>query len=425
MEITLGVSFLIVLLLGGLSVALSLSLAGVIGLYLVGGMDLVSGILSATTLPAVSSYELSTIPMFILMANLIIVSGVGDELFDTASKWVGRVPGGLAYATSITGAAFGAISGSSTASAATLASTTIPGMIKEGYEPKLAAGVVAISGTLSMLIPPSVAIVLYAIMVDESVAKLLVAGIIPGLLVTFTISATVFVLIVLDPKRAPSGTSYSFKEKILALRNTGSFVLLFLLVTGAIYTGVATPTEASAFGATGALFLALLRGRWAQVGEAFISAARTSCMIGFIIIGAHIFVYFLTMTQATQGLITYIADTGAPRELVLLAVIIILLVLGCFMELISMLILTVPILFPLMTSLGYDPIWFGILFIVVAEVGMVTPPLGLNVFVVASYSKIPAHQVFRGTFPHVIAHLIIILLLVLFPEIVLWLPSSM
>ncbi len=425
MEIALGVSFLIVFLLGGLSVALSLSLAGVIGLYLVGGMDLVSGILSATTLPAVSSYELSTIPMFILMANLIIVSGVGDELFDTASKWVGRVPGGLAYATSITGAAFGAISGSSTASAATLASTTIPGMIKEGYEPKLAAGVVAISGTLSMLIPPSVAIVLYAIMVDESVAKLLVAGIIPGLLVTFTISATVFVLIVLDPKRAPSGTSYSFKEKILALRNTGSFVLLFLLVTGAIYTGVATPTEASAFGATGALFLALLRGRWAQVGEAFISAARTSCMIGFIIIGAHIFVYFLTMTQATQGLITYIADTGAPRELVLLAVIIILLVLGCFMELISMLILTVPILFPLMTSLGYDPIWFGILFIVVAEVGMVTPPLGLNVFVVASYSKIPAHQVFRGTFPHVIAHLIIILLLVLFPEIVLWLPSSM
>ncbi len=425
MEITLGVGFLIVFLLGGLSVALSLSLAGVIGLYLVGGMDLVSGILSATTLPAVSSYELSTIPMFILMANLIIVSGVGDELFDTASKWVGRVPGGLAYATSITGAAFGAISGSSTASAATLASTTIPGMIKEGYEPQLAAGVVAISGTLSMLIPPSVAIVLYAIMVDESVAKLLVAGIIPGLLVTFTISATVFVLIVLDPKRAPSGTSYSFKEKILALRNTGSFVLLFLLVTGAIYTGVATPTEASAFGATGALFLALLRGRWAQVGEAFISAARTSCMIGFIIIGAHIFVYFLTMTQATQGLITYIADTGAPRELVLLAVIIILLVLGCFMELISMLILTVPILFPLMTSLGYDPIWFGILFIVVAEVGMVTPPLGLNVFVVASYSKIPAHQVFRGTFPHVIAHLIIILLLVLFPEIVLWLPSSM
>ncbi len=425
MEITLGVIFLIIFLLGGLSVALSLSLAGVIGLYLVGGMDLVSGILSATTLPAVSSYELSTIPMFILMANLIIVSGVGDELFDTASKWVGRVPGGLAYATSITGAAFGAISGSSTASAATLASTTIPGMIKEGYEPKLAAGVVAISGTLSMLIPPSVAIVLYAIMVDESVAKLLVAGIIPGLLVTFTISATVFVLIVLDPKRAPSGTSYSFKEKILALRNTGSFVLLFLLVTGAIYTGVATPTEASAFGATGALFLALLRGRWAQVGEAFISAARTSCMIGFIIIGAHIFVYFLTMTQATQGLITYIADTGAPRELVLLAVIIILVVLGCFMELISMLILTVPILFPLMTSLGYDPIWFGILFIVVAEVGMVTPPLGLNVFVVASYSKIPAHQVFRGTFPHVIAHLIIILLLVLFPEIVLWLPSSM
>ncbi|MEQ8899008.1 MAG: TRAP transporter large permease [Roseovarius sp.] len=425
MEIALGVICLIVFLLGGLSVALSLSLAGVVGLYLVGGMGLVSGILSATTLPAVSSYELSTIPMFILMANLIIVSGVGDELFDTASKWVGRVPGGLAYATSLTGAAFGAISGSSTASAATLASTTIPGMIKEGYEPNLAAGVVAISGTLSMLIPPSVAIVLYAIMVDESVGKLLVAGIIPGLLVTITISATVFFLILLDPKRAPSGTSYSFKEKILSLRNTGAFVLLFLLVTGAIYTGVATPTEASAFGATGALFLAFWRGRWAQVGEAFISAARTSCMIGFIIIGAHIFVYFLTMTQATQGLITYVADTGAPRELILLAVIVILLVLGCFMELISMLILTVPILFPLMTSLGYDPIWFGILFIVVAEVGMVTPPLGLNVFVVASYSNIPAHQVFRGTFPHVIAHLIIILLLVLFPQIVLWLPSTM
>jgi tripartite ATP-independent transporter DctM subunit len=421
-----GLLLLLFFLVIGIPVALALLLSGAVGLYLVGGAQLMIGIAGTTPFASIQNFEFATIPMFILMANFIISSGVSDDIFNVAKTWMGRTPGGLAHATAITGAAFGAISGSSTAAAATLSSTSIPGMLKQGYSRKLATGVAAISGTLAMLIPPSVAMVIYALLADMSVGKLLIAGVIPGIVITLTIMATVAFLVWRNPHHAPRAQSYTIAEKILSLRSAWTFVFLFLMVTGVIYSGVATPTEASAFGASGAFFLALFRGAGKKkIVDALIMTAQASSMIAFIVLAALIFSYFMTVTQTTQNMISYVVGTGMPSWCILILVLFLYLVLGCFMDLVAMLILTVPVLHPLMVQLGYDPIWFAVIVIVMGEVGMVTPPLGMNVFVISKYTGIPVKDVFEGSVPHVIAHLIAVAILAFFPQIVLWLPYSM
>jgi C4-dicarboxylate transporter, DctM subunit len=426
MAIYVGLVALLLLLVVGVPVALSLVLSGALGLYLVGGMQLLTGILGTTPLNSVQGYEFVAIPMFILMANLMISSGVSDDMFNAAKTWMGRTPGGLAHATALTGAAFGAISGSSTAAAATLSSTSIPGMLKHGYSPKLATGVAAISGTLAMLIPPSIAMVLYALIAEMNVGQMLIAGVIPGIVITLTIMATVAFLVWRNPEHAPPAQSYTLLEKLKSLRSAWTFIVLFLMVTGVIYTGVATPTEASAFGAFGAFCLSMFRKRSIKaILDALVTTAHASCMIAFIIIGALVFGYFMTMTQATQQLIAFVVASGLPNWAILLLVLFLYLILGCFMDLVAMLILTVPLIQPLIVHLGYDPIWFAVITIVMGEVGMVTPPLGMNVFVISRYTKIPAAEIFKGSLPHVIAHLIAVAMLVLFPQIVLWLPYSM
>lgn len=427
MATTIGIFTLLILLLLGLPVGLSLGVAGALGLFILGGSQTLIGVLASTPISSISSYEFISIPMFVLMANAIIASGISDDMFEAAKTWMGRTPGGLAHATAITGAAFGAISGSSTASAATLSATSIPGMIKQGYEPRMAAGVVAISGTLAMLIPPSVAMVLYALLANLSVGKLLVAGVIPGLLVMMTIMLTVAFLVWQDPSRAPVGTGYTFMQKIRTLRTSWAFIVLFMMVTGTIYIGIGTPTEASAFGALAACLLAASMRKTSRAAfiRALVVTVETSCMIALIIVGAQIFGYFLIMTQSTQWLVSTVAGSGVPHWAVLVFVLFLYLVLGCIMDMVAMLILTVPILAPLMERLGYDPIWFAVITIVMAEVGMVTPPLGMNVFVISKYTKMPVAEVFRGSYPHVIAHMLLVVVLVLFPQLVTWLPSTM
>lgn len=415
------------LLLIGTPVGFALGISGAVGLYFLGGPQMMLGVLGTTPIAATSAYELITIPMFLLMAEFVILSGIADSLFKAAAVWVGRTPGGLGIATAIAGAGFGAISGSSTASAATLSATTIPEMIKHKYDPQMACGVVAISGTLAMLIPPSVMIVLYAIITDQDVGKLLIAGIVPGLLVTLTIILTVFYLVWRDPSRAPRGERYSWSEKIISLRVAGPLLFLFMAVTGVIYTGFATPTEAAGFGAFGAFMLALkarkLTLRTSQ--QALMAAARTSCMILMIILGAQIFGYFFTATQTTQNIVAWFAGLDVPPWIVMTLILFMYLILGCFMDQIAILILTVPVVLPVIALLGYDPIWFGIIVVVTAEVGLVTPPVGLNCFVVSRCTGRPLEEVFRGIWPHVVAHLVLIAILVMFPEIILWLPSTM
>lgn len=418
---------MLVLLAVGMPVGFTLAIAGGVGLYWVAGWEPLLGVLSTAPLSTTESYELITVPMFLLMAEFVIISGVANSLFSAAAVWIGRVRGGLAVATAVAGAGFGAISGSSTASAATLSATTIPEMVKQGYEPKMACGVVAISGTLAMLIPPSIALILYGIIAEVSIGKLLIAGLIPGILVMFTIILTIYALMLLDPSSTPAGRSYSWKEKLASLSVAGPMVLLFMCVTGIIYTGIATPTEASGIGAMGAFLLAVRAGKMslANLRHAAINAAGTTCMVFMIIIGAKIFGFFLTLTQTTQQLVSFVGSLNMEPWAVLMCVLLVFLVLGFIMDQIAILLLMVPIALPVVLSLGYDPIWFGVMVVLVAEIGMLTPPVGLNVYVVARFSGFPLGDIFRGVWPHVFAHLVLIGILFWLPQIVLWLPDRM
>ena len=421
------VALLLLLLAGGVPVAFSMAISGAVGLLAKGGLGLLTGILSTTSLSSVNSYELISIPMFILMAEFVILSGIADHLFQAAATWVGRIPGGLAIATAISGAGFGAISGSSTAAAATLSATSIPAMLKQGYEPKFACGVVAISGTLAMLIPPSIALILFGIIADVSVGKLLIGGVVPGILVTFTIIFTVLYLVWREPSRAPRGMKHTLAAKLASLKGIWPMLVLLFFVTGVIYAGIATPTEASAIGACGAFFIAGVAGRLGgpHLLTAAMKSLRSTCMIFMILLGAHIFGYFFTITGVTQQLVTTVGSLGLSAYTVIAVILAIVLVLGCFMDQIAILVLTVPVMLPIVKAVGFDPVWFGVIMIVAGEVGMVTPPVGLNSFVVARYARRPLSEVFIGSWPHVVAHLFLIALLVAAPQLVTWLPSLM
>ena len=411
----------------GMPVAFALAFTGALGLYAVGGWQAVSGVLATAPLSSVESYELISVPLFILMAEFVIMSGVADKLFAAAATWGGRVPGGLAMATALAGAGFGAISGSSTASAATLSSTTLPAMLRQGYDPKLSGGVVAISGTLAMLIAPSIALILYGIIADVSIGALLIGGVIPGILVTLVIIGTVWVLVLIEPRSAPHGRAYTLREKLASLRVVGPMLFLFMAVTGVIYTGIATPTEASGLGAFGAFLIVLWERRFTRAGlaRALLHAAHASCMIVMIIVCAKVFGYFFTLTQSTQLLVAWVSALDVSHWIILTLILLGYLILGCLMDQVAILILTVPIVLPVIKALGFDPVWFGVIVILMAEVGLVTPPVGLNVFVVARYAKRPLAEIFGGVWPHVFSHLLLVVVLVAFPQIILWLPSQM
>jgi C4-dicarboxylate transporter DctM subunit len=421
---TLALAAMLIL---GVPVAFALGIAGALGLYMLGGWSVLSGILQTTTLSSVNSYELVSIPMFILMAEFVILSGIANGLFNAAALWVGRLRGGLAMATALAGAGFGAISGSSTASAATLASTSLPAMLRQGYDPKLASGVVAISGTLAMLIPPSVALVLYGVIADISVGKLLIAGVIPGLIVTAAIMLTVWGVVLIDKEAAPRASSASWAAKLRVLKELGPMLLLFGLITVCIYTGLATPTEASAIGAAGALLLALRSPDFTREGfvNACSRAVQTTCMILLIIIGAHIFGYFFTLTRTTYSIVTWVSTLPLEPYVILAIILFGYILLGCVMDQAAILILTVPIVLPVIKALGFDPIWFGVIVVVTAELGMVTPPVGLNVFVVSKTTGMPLRTVFAGVVPHIVAHILVLILLAAVPGLVLWLPQNM
>jgi tripartite ATP-independent transporter DctM subunit len=427
MTVVLCLAVLFGLLAIGTPVGFAMAGAGSLGLYMLGGMSVLTGILQTAPLSAVTSYELITIPMFLLMAELVLMSGIADDLFRATSAWVGRIPGGLGMATALAGAGFGAICGTSTASAATLSSTSLPAMLKQGYEPRMAAGVVAISGTLAMLIPPSVALVIYGLLAEVNIGALLVGGVIPGLLVTATIMLTVWFLAWQDPSRAPGGPRVSMREKFRMLRIVGPMLLLFGMVTGVIYTGIATPTEASALGAFCAFCLTIWMRKmsWEGLYRALVRAAHGTCMISMILLGAYIFGYFFTLAQVTQDLVAWVGALDVSRWLIMALILCGYIVLGSFMDQIAILVLTVPIVLPLIKSLGFDPLWFGVVKIVTAEVGMITPPVGLNCYVVARYSGRPVAEVFHGTLPHFIAHIFAIAILVAWPQIILWLPMKM
>lgn len=424
---TVIVLLLFALLAAGAPIGFALTISGALGLYWVGGSNAVFAILSTMPRESAAVFEFVTIPMFLLMAEFVLRSGIADDLFNAAAAWCGRVRGGLGMATALAGAGFGAICGSSTAAAATLSSTSLPAMLKRGYEPRMASGVVAISGTLAMLIPPSIAMVVYGLLADVNIARLLIAGVVPGILITITIMLTTYFLAWQDPQRAPLGERVPLREKLALLRFVGPMLILLMAVTGVIYTGIATPTEASALGALCAAILYFIRGRRtaADVIGVVARATRTTCMLAIILFGAHVFSVFFALTQTTQGLIAWVGALPVDPWMIMLALVFMYIIIGCFMDQMAILVLTVPIVAPLAASLGFDLIWLGVIIIVTAELGMVTPPFGLNCFVVAKYSRTPVVDVFMGALPHVATHIIAIGILLLFPALSLWLPNQM
>jgi C4-dicarboxylate transporter, DctM subunit len=408
-------------------IGFALCISGAAGLWVIGGTDVLLTSLATVPRDSAAVFEFVTIPMFLLMAEFVLRSGIADDMFLAAAAWVGRVPGGLGIATALAGAGFGAICGSSTASAATLSSTSLPTMLKHGYEPRMAAGVVAISGTLAMLIPPSIAMVLYGLLAGVNIGKLLVAGIVPGLIVTLTIAFTTLFLAIWNPKCAPLAEPATWRERLSLLRLVGPMGVLMGAVTVSIYTGFVTPTEASALGALAAAALYFTRKRWNTVELLSIveRAARTSCMLAIIILGAHIFSTFFALTQTTQTIIEWVGALKVDPWTIIFLLVLFYILLGCVLDQTAILVLTTPIVAPLVESLGFSLIWWGVVKIVTAELGLVMPPLGLNAFVVAKYSNTPVSEVFVGVLPHVITHLFAIAVLVLFPVLSLWLPNHM
>ena len=427
------IALLVALLAIGMPIGFAIAVAGAVGLWFIGGIDMVFSFLSTVPYSGAAHYELMTIPMFILMAEFVIVSGIADELFDTMNAFVQRYRGGLGISTVLTGAAFGAICGSSAASAATLSATAMPQMVKHGYSPRAASGITAIVGTLAVMIPPSNGLVIYGILSEVNIGKLLVAGVFPGVLGALVLIFTLRVLIRVRPRHFPPSESAvdqsggdSRALRWAKLNGILPMLILFALVTGVLYLGVATPTEASALGAFGALVLAATSRRltWQSFTRALFNTARTSAMITMIIVGALILGYFLTLTQTTQTIVSTIGGLPLPPLAILALIMLIYLVLGCFLDQIAILVLTVPITLPIVTHLGYDPLWFGIIVTLASEIGLVTPPVGLNVFIVARYSETPLAEVFAGVTPYVIAMLLLMVALILWPALVLWVPAS-
>lgn len=427
MLIAFVIVLLFVLLLIRVPVGFAIGIVGAVGLYLYGGVPVLLGVLEVTPISSVSAYTLAPIPLFILMAQFVLVSGIVRDVFEAARVWVGRTPAGLGIATTLAGSLFAAISGSSTAAAGTLSSTSIPEMTKHGYDVKLANGLVAVVGTLAAMIPPSIMLVFYAVLAEQSVGQVLIAGFLPGALITIALVLTTLLLVWRNPSLAPATQGYSFREKVGTLGSVGPIILLFALVIGTIYLGVATPTEAAALGAFGAMIIALLSRMlsWQNTREALVEATTTSVMILMIILGAFVFGYFLTATQVTQNLVTFVGGLPIPPLAIFAIIALIYIILGFFMDQIAILALTIPVMLPVIESLGFDPIWFGIMVVLLVEIGLVSPPLGLNVFIVARTAGRPTEEVFRGVVPFVIALLVLVVLFTLFPELVLWVPNRM
>ena len=424
-----GVILLLFALLAiGVPVGFATAAAGAVGLYLVTGWAGMLAILKSAPLSVASENVLATIAMFVLLAEFMLRSGAVDELFEMLNAWIGQVRGGLGLVTILTGAGFATICGSSTAAAAALAPTTIPQMVKRGYNPRLSSGLVTVVGTLAIMMPLSNGLILYAVIANVSIAKMLMAGLVPSLLAAVFLILALWGVLMWRPEWAPrTEQRASWRERIRLLRYVGPIVALVFLTVGLIYFGVATPTEAGSVGAFGAFVILGLRRRltWAAVRESLISAAGTSVMIIMIVVGAYMMGYFLTLSQVEQTAITYMSAAHIPPQVVVGAAFALHFVLSFFMEQISILVLIVPITLPIVTALGFNPIWYGVLNTLIAEIGLVTPPVGLNLFVVERYSDQKLGDIFRGVFPFMAALVVLVGVLWAFPGLSLWLPNTM
>ena len=426
----IGIGVLLLFLSTGMPIGLAAAFIGFLGIWSLAGSMPALGALGLVPYSNAASYAFTVLPLFIITGYFAFNAGLATKAFDTGKRWMGHLPGGLAMATISACAAFGACCGMSVAASAIMGRLVIPEMEKLNYKPRLAAGVVAASGTFATMIPPSGTMVVYAIMAEVSVGKMLIAGLFPGIITAILYSGMLYVRV----KRNPSLTGdvippYPWKERFQSLPQLWSVFVIALVIIGGIYTGIFTPTEAAAIGASVSLLMLLIakgKGKWDSFVRSLTETARTTAMIFLIIVGIVIFVKFLALSRLPYSIVEWISGLNTNRYAILSLMMFFYIVLGMFMETIGMLLLSIPIALPIIISLGFDPIWFGVLVVKTIEIALVTPPVGLNVYVIKGVApQIALEDIFRGCMPFITMDVLVIILMVVFPQIVLFLPDRM
>lgn len=424
----LGIALLFALLAVRMQIGFAMALVGFLGFAVLNSFESSFAMLGFETFKTGSSYALSVIPLFILMGQFANHSRMGSEVYQMVYRWVGFLPGGLAMATIGACACFAAISGSSLATAATMGMVALPEMKRFKYSDALSTGCIAAGGTLGILIPPSTVLILYGILTEQGIGELFIAGVLPGILLSVLFIITIFIMTRFRPELGPPGPEFSTREKISSLKDTWSILTIFFIVVGGLYTGWFTPTEAAGIGAFGAFLVTLVKGRLTRrsLAESLKETVKTTGMVFGILIGANIFQYFLTISQMPDQLAQWVVGLGVSRYMIISILILTFIVLGCFMEGLSIMLLAVPIVYPIVVNLGFDPIWFGVIITLTMEMSLITPPVGVNVFVLSGVAEdIPMQRIFWGVLPFWAAMLVCIILLLIFPQIALFLPGTM
>ena len=415
----IGIIALVILLYSKMPVGFAMGFVGLIGFSHVVNFNAGVNLLARDVWDVFSSYNLTVIPLFVFMGQIAFYSGISRRLYDSAYVLLGHRRGGLAMTTVGACAGFSAICGSTNATAATMATVALPEMKRYGYDMGLATGTVAAAGSLGILIPPSVIFIVYGILTEQSIGKLFAAGILPGILLCFLFLITIHLRVMINPSLAPPGPRTGFREKFRSFAGVLETLILFALVMGGIFWGFFTPTEAAATGAFLTLLIALVRGQlsWHGFAEAIADTTKISCMIMVIVTGATIFGHFMAITRIPYELAEYVGSLPLPRHAIMGMIILVYLAGGCFMDALAMIMLTIPIFFPVVQTLGFDPIWFGVVIVLITEMGVITPPVGVNVYVVYGVAKdVPLEKIFKGVFPMLLALLVCNVILILFPS---------
>jgi C4-dicarboxylate transporter DctM subunit len=422
----IGIIVLVILLFMGMNIGITMMAVGFFGVFAIRGLDPAIGVLKTIPFTYASNYSFAVIPLFILMGQFAFHSGMSSDLFNAADKWLSRFKGGLAMATVAACAGFSAICGSTAATAATMGVVALPEMRKYGYKDGLATGSIAAGGTLGILIPPSTGFIIYGIIAEQSIGRLFAAGIIPGIILALCYILSIAVQVRVQPQIAPGTKKYSFKEMLSALKGTLGIIILFVAVIGGMFANIFTANEAAGVGAALTLIMMIIKRQftWAKFVDCLRSAVKTSGMIFLILIGAYVFGAFLALTQLPMVLANFVTGLDVSPYVVLLVILVLYALLGCIMDSLAMVMLTVPIFLPIITAIGFDPIWYGVIMIMVMEMGLITPPVGMNVYIVAGVAKdVPLVEIFKGVAPMVVGMFVAVIIVCAFPQLSLWLPN--